>query len=58
MGIDKKNGIGNKGLKELICTTHGCELRWGECWRVGEQGGGGQRGTNWENCISIINKNT
>ena len=21
------NGIGNRGLKELICTTHGHELR-------------------------------
>ena len=26
MGRDK-NGIGNRGLKELICTTHGHELR-------------------------------
>ena len=24
-----KNGIGNRVLKELICTTHGHELRWG-----------------------------
>ena len=30
-----KNGIGNRELKELICTTHGHELRVGECWRVG-----------------------
>ena len=33
MGRDK-NGIRNRGLKELICTTHGHELRGGECWRV------------------------
>ena len=39
MGRDK-NGIGNRGLKELICTTHGHELVGGECWRVGGQGGG------------------
>ena len=29
-----KNGIGDRGLKELICTTHGHELRWGGCCRV------------------------
>ena len=57
MGRDK-NSIGNRELKELICTTHGHELRvGGECWRVE---GAGQRGTkgrkNWENCNSIINK--
>ena len=28
MGRDK-NGIGNRELKELICTTHGHELRGG-----------------------------
>ena len=28
MGRDK-NGIGNRGLKELVCTTHGHELRRG-----------------------------
>ena len=33
--------MGNRGLKELICTTHGHELRGGECWRVG---GAGWRG--------------
>ena len=30
-----QNGVGNRELKELICTTHGHELRRGECWRVG-----------------------
>ena len=29
MGRDK-NGIGNRGLKELICTTHEHELRVGK----------------------------
>ena len=33
MGRDK-NGIGNRDLKELICTTRGHELRRGKCWRV------------------------
>ena len=29
-------------FKELLCTTHGHELRRGECWRVwGVRGGGG-----------------
>ena len=23
-----KNGIENRGVKDLICTTHGHELRW------------------------------
>ena len=27
--METKNGIGNKGLKELIRTTHGHELRGG-----------------------------
>ena len=37
MGKDK-NGIGNRGLKELTCTTHGYELRGG-----GNAGGLGGR---------------
>ena len=46
-----KNSIGNGGAKELICTTHGHELRWEM------QGGGGERGgKNWDNCNSTINK--
>ena len=44
-----KNGIGNKGLKELICTTHGHELRWGEMLVGGlcrvEGNKGGKNGT-------------
>ena len=40
MGRDK-NGIGNRGLTELICTTHRHELRGGmlEGWGVREEGG-------------------
>ena len=40
MGRDK-NGMGNRGLNELVCTTHGHELRWGN---AGERWGTGQRG--------------
>ena len=36
-----KNSMGNVEAKELICMTHGHELRWGNnCGRVGI----GQRG--------------
>ena len=35
MGIDK-NGIGNRGLKEVIRTTHEHELRGG--WWKGNKG--------------------
>ena len=31
------------GLRELICTAHGHELR-GRCWRVGGAGGRGDKG--------------
>ena len=47
MGRDK-NGIGNRELKELICTTHGHELSGLggvlKGWRV--QGRGRKRGKN------------
>ena len=39
-----KNGIGNRELKELICTTHGHELRGRECWRVEGAGQSGDKG--------------
>ena len=32
---DIKNSIGNGEAKELICMTHGHELRVGDCWREG-----------------------
>ena len=28
-----KNSIGNVEAKELTCSTHGHELRLGECWK-------------------------
>ena len=34
MGRDK-NGIGNLGVKELTCTTHGYELRVGGIGVIG-----------------------
>ena len=41
--MEVKNNIGNGEAKELICTTHGQELRaWG---MLVEGGGAGQRGT-------------
>ena len=50
--------IGNGEAKELICTTHGHELRVG-----GNAGGRGDTGQKrikgrkkWDNCNSIINK--
>ena len=30
-----KNGIGNRELKELLCTSHGHELRGGEAEGLG-----------------------
>ena len=56
MGRDK-NGIGNRGLKELTCTTHGCELSGGMVEGLQVQGRREIEGENWENCNSIINKN-
>ena len=35
-----KNSIGNGEAKELICTTHGYELRWWNAGGWGVQGGG------------------
>ena len=50
--------MGNGEAKELICTTHGHELRERECWWKGE--GAGRRGIKgrkkWNNCNSVINK--
>ena len=44
-----KNGIGNGEAKELICTTHGHELRGSDCQREWgyrmEAGKGGKIGT-------------
>ena len=39
-----KNSIGNGETKELICTTHGHELREWEYWGKGGTGWGGDNG--------------
>ena len=39
-----KNSIGNGEAKELICTTHGHELRVEIAGGKGVLGGGGQKG--------------
>ena len=36
--------MGNGEAEELICMTHGYELKRGECWKRGVQGGEGERG--------------
>ena len=36
--------MGNRGLKELICTTHGLELSRGDVGGLGEQGEGRIKG--------------
>ena len=51
-----KNSIGNVEAKELICTTHGHELKWGNVGRRGCAGRRGVKGGKWDNCNSIINK--
>ena len=51
-----KNSIGNVEAEELICMTHGHELKVGN---VGGRGCAGQKrikGGKWDNCNSIINK--
>ena len=37
-----KNSIGNVEAKELMCMTHGHELRGRECWREGKVQSGGE----------------
>ena len=53
---DVKNSIGNGEAKELTYMTHRHELREEllEGWKVLCRGG--QRGKNWDNYNSIINK--
>ena len=47
-----KNSIGNGETKELICITHGHDLRVGRMLE-----GRGRKGRKkWDNCNSIINK--
>ena len=48
--------MGNGEAKELICVTHGHELRGRMLEGMGVLGRGGQKGEKWENFNSIINK--
>ena len=49
-------GIGNVEAKELICMTHGLELKWENASGRGGAGWSGIKGGKWDNCNSIINK--
>ena len=52
-----KNSIRNGEAKELICMTHGRELRWGNAGGKADAGQSGVKGRKkWENCNCIINK--
>ena len=50
--------MGNGEAKELICMTHGHELRWGNAGGLG--GDAGWRGIKgrkkWDDCNSTTNK--
>ena len=49
--------MGNGEAKELMCMTHGHELRGEKCWREGSAGQSKTKGRKkWDNCNSIINK--
>ena len=51
-----KNSMGNVEAEELICTTHGHELRWGDAGGRRCPGQRGIKGAKWDNCNNIINK--
>ena len=53
---DVKNSMGNGEAKELVCMTHGHELKWGG--NVGGRGCAGWRGIEGGNGTtnSVINK--
>ena len=54
--MDGKNSIGNGVAKELTCMSHGHGLRGGLLEGIGVPYGEEQRGKNWDNCNSTINK--
>ena len=45
--------MGYKVAKELMCMSHGHELR-GDCWRQWGYQIEGAKGENWDYCNSII----
>ena len=48
--------MGNGEAKELICMTHGHELRWGNAGGMGRAMVEGNKEKKWDNHNSIINK--
>ena len=54
--MEVKNSIGNGEAKELICMTHGHELKGGNAGGRGCTGWRGTKGGKWDTCNSIINK--
>ena len=51
-----KNSVGNVEAKELLCTTHGHELKGGDAGGRRYTGRRRINGGKWDNCNSIINK--
>ena len=47
-----KNSIGNVEAKELICMTHGHELKWGNVGRREWAGWSGVKVGNWTTLIA------
>ena len=47
--------MGNGEAKELICMTHGHELRWGNDGGRRDKVEGNNGGEEWDNYNSIIN---
>ena len=48
--------MGNVEAKQVICMTHGHELKMGNVGGRGCAGWRGVKGEEWDNCNSIINK--
>ena len=51
-----KNSIRNVEAKDIICTTHGNELKGRNAGGRGVCRVEGNKGGKWDNCNSIINK--
>ena len=53
---EMRNSMGNGGAEELICMTHGHELRGGTRGNGGTRKRGKMGRNNWDNCNHIIKK--
>ena len=51
--MEGKKSVGNVEAKELICRTHGHELKAGNAGVRGSSGQRGIKGVKWDNCNSI-----